>query len=193
MWKPLVVGLLTAFILLPLPAEDILPITSPVSHYRATWENSAFSREVVKASVPQVTSTFGNNLVLEGIVHDDSIGAIAYMRDLSNNQPIVVTSQKSDTHPYTVVSANEVNDPRDSLVKITDGQEFAEISYENDFMTSAIKQPPQQKPTVAKGGASMPAGGEKKPTTTGNSAATNGAATSKTTGRSRRVLLPARS
>src|SRR5690606_30969748 len=82
----------------PLRAEDdLLPTSFPVSRYTDIWEDSPFNREVIKVVAQAISSSFAQTLTLEGIVTDDTIGPIAYVRDNTENQPIVITSAKSDS------------------------------------------------------------------------------------------------
>ena len=80
-------------------AEDQLPVQRPVSQYAKVWEECPFNREVVKAVESQISSTFGKNIALDGLSHDSVIGPIAYLRNLSDNQPFMVTKEKSEAHP----------------------------------------------------------------------------------------------
>ena len=125
-------------------AEDQLPIQRPVSQYAPIWENCPFNREVVKAVDPQIASSFGRNLALDGLSYDSVIGPIAYLRDLSDNQPFMVTKDKSDTHPYSIIEATETDDPREARVSVTNGEEIAEIRYTANLMTKTIAQPATQ-------------------------------------------------
>jgi len=122
-------------------AEDQFPIQRPVAQYAAIWENCPFNREVVKIANTQVTSTFGRNLALDGLSYDSVIGPIAYLRDLSINQPFMVTKEKSDTHPYSIIEATETDDPREARVTVTNGEQIAEIRYTTNLMTKTIAQP----------------------------------------------------
>jgi hypothetical protein len=140
-------------LLLTLPAarvkaeDEVLPTSHPVSRYTEIWENSPFNREVIKVASEAITSSFAQTLTLEGIVNDDSIGPIAYVRDNAENQPIVITSAKSESHPYTIVSANLVNNPEETKVTLTDGKETGEIGYVVAKLTQPIQQfQPQAQP-----------------------------------------------
>jgi len=127
--------------------DDVLPTAYPVSRYTEIWENSPFNREVIKVATEGITSSFAQTLTLEGIVNDDSIGPIAYVRDNAENQPIVITTAKSESHPYTIVSANLVNNPEETKVTITDGKETGEIGYVVAKLTQPIQQfQPQAQP-----------------------------------------------
>ena len=134
---------LPIFVLFPLAvtAEDQLPIQRPVAQYATIWENCPFNREVVKAVDTQIASTFGRNLALDGLSYDSVIGPIAYLRDLSDNQPFMVTKEKSNNHPYSIVEATETDDPREAKVTVTNGEEIAEIRYTTNLMTKTIAQP----------------------------------------------------
>jgi hypothetical protein len=139
--------LLIALTVVPVTAEDdVLPTAHPVSRYTDIWENSPFNREVVKVVAEAISSSFAQTLTLEGIVTDDTIGPIAYVRDNAENQPIVITSAKSETHPYTIVSANLVNNPEETKVTITDGKETGEIGYVIAKLTQPIQQIQPQAP-----------------------------------------------
>ncbi|MEM9282934.1 MAG: hypothetical protein AAGA96_13990 [Verrucomicrobiota bacterium] len=133
----------------PLIGEELLPIQIPVTQYSAVWENCPFNREVVKVVEARITSNFGRNLTLDGLSHDSILGPIAYVRDLSDNQPLMITQAQSDSHPYTIVKAPETNDPREAKVTITNGQETAEIGYQSGMMTQTIAQPVTEKETEA--------------------------------------------
>ncbi len=127
--------------------DDVLPTSYPVSRYTDIWEDSPFNREVVKAIEQTISSSFAQNLTLEGVVNDDSRGPIAYVRDNAENQPIVITSAKSESHSYTIVSANLVNNPEETKVTITDGKETGEIGYVVAKLTQPIQQiQPQAQP-----------------------------------------------
>jgi hypothetical protein len=134
---------------LPLFAEDaVLPTGFPVTRYTDVWENSPFNREVVKAAAKTIESSFAGSLVLEGLVTDDTLGPIAYVRDVREDKPIVITREKSEAHPFTIVSANQVANPEESKVTVTDGTETGEIGYVVAKLTQAIAAPapvaPQQ-------------------------------------------------
>ena len=185
-------------------AEEQLPAQRPVSQYAKVWEDCPFNREVVKAVESQISSTFGKNIALDGLSHDSIIGPIAYLRNLSDNQPFMVTKEKSEAHPYQIVDATETNDPREAKVTITNGEEVAEISYMANLITQKIAQPTSKpaQPATAAGNAGARASNSSATTqpTAGNSAtpssATSGnteAGTPTDTDRRRRILLPNRS
>ncbi len=141
---------------LPLFAEDVvLPTGFPVTRYTAVWENSPFNREVVKAGAKTMESSFAGSLVLEGLVTDDQLGPIAYVRDVREDKPIVITREKSEAHPFTIVSANQVANPEETKVTVTNGTETGEIGYVAAKLTQAIAAPapvapqPQQRPGQA--------------------------------------------
>lgn len=120
--------------------DEILPVSFPVSRYTEIWEDSPFNREVVKVVEQKAISNFGQSIALEGLVSDDAVGPIAYVVDLKENEHLVLTSQASDSHPYTIVSANQVNNPLETTVTITDGTETAEIGYAESTLTQKIQQ-----------------------------------------------------
>lgn len=124
----------------------ILPTSYPVSRYTEVWDDSPFNREVVRPVEQTITSSFAKTLVLEGIVNDDTLGPIAYVRDTAEDKPIVITSTARDGHPFTIVSANLVNNPEETTVTVTDGSETGEIRYVAAKLTQAIVQPPPQAP-----------------------------------------------
>jgi hypothetical protein len=126
--------------------DDVLPVAHPVSRYTEIWDDSPFNREVIKAVAETISSSFAQTLTLEGIVTDNTIGPIAYVRDNAENQPIVITSAKSESHPYTIVSANQVNNPEETKVTITDGRETGEIGYVVAKLTQPIQQIQPQAP-----------------------------------------------
>lgn len=127
--------------------DDVLPAAHPVSRYTEIWDDSPFNREVVKAAAETISSSFAQTLTLEGVVNDDSRGPTAYVRDNTVNQPIVITTAKSESHPYTIVSANLVNNPEETKVTITDGKETGEIGYVIAKLTQPIQQfQPQAQP-----------------------------------------------
>lgn len=126
--------------------DDVLPVAHPVSRYTEIWDDSPFNREVIKAVAETISSSFAQTLTLEGIVTDNTIGPIAYVRDNAENQPIVITSAKSESHPYTIVSANQVNNPEETKVTITDGRETGEIGYVVAKLTQPIQQFQPQAP-----------------------------------------------
>lgn len=126
----------------PLVAEDaVLPTGYPVTRYTAIWENSPFNRVVVKAATKTMESSFAGSLVLEGLVTDDTLGPIAYVRDVREDKPIVITRDKSEAHPFTIVSANQVANPEETKVTVTDGTETGEIGYVVAKLTQAIAAP----------------------------------------------------
>ncbi|MAS92688.1 MAG: hypothetical protein CMO55_05770 [Verrucomicrobiales bacterium] len=120
---------------------SVLPVSYPVTRYTAVWENSPFEREVVKPVVETFSSTFGKDLALEGLIRDSQKGFVAYMRNLKDNQPIVVTNQPSERHSYRILSAVQAHNPAESTVTITDGKEKAEIGYVATMLTQAIATP----------------------------------------------------
>lgn len=143
--------LIGALIAMPTVAQEekVLPDSFPVTRYTAVWENSPFTREVVKVVERKVISSFGNSLTLEGLINDDERGTVAYVKDITENETLIITSKpdpKTDGHPYTIVSADLVSDPQSSTVTITDGNETAEIGYAENALTRTIRQeaPPQQ-------------------------------------------------
>ncbi len=121
--------------------EEVLPTAFPVSRYIGIWENSPFNREVLPPVVQTIQSSFAQSLVLEGIVNDDARGTIAYVRDTKENTPLVITSEPSEGHPYTIVSANLSNNPEETKVTLTDGTESGEIGFVVATLTQAIAQP----------------------------------------------------
>jgi hypothetical protein len=126
----------------PLFAEDaVLPTGFPVTRYTDIWENSPFNREVVKAAATTMESSFAGSLVLEGLVTDDTLGPIAYVRDVREDKPIVITREKSEAHPFTIVSANQVANPEETKVTVTNGTETGEIGYVVAKLTQAIAAP----------------------------------------------------
>ncbi|MEX2581534.1 MAG: hypothetical protein WD342_20930 [Verrucomicrobiales bacterium] len=135
--------------------DEILPVAFPVTRYTEIWEDSPFNREVVKVVEQKVISSFGQSIALEGLVSDDAVGPIAYVRDVKEDKPLVVTSQASESHPYTIVSANQVNNPFETTVTITDGTETAEIGYAENRLTQKIEQAP---PARKQKGPEAPAG-----------------------------------
>lgn len=128
----------------PEPVE-IIPKEIPVTRYLPLWENSPFNRVVVRAVTTTISSTFGKDLVLEGLVNDKKRGPIAFVRDTKENVPFTISSEKSSgDYPYTIVSANKDADPQKTTVTITDGNEQAEIGYQANILTQAIRTPRQQ-------------------------------------------------
>lgn len=121
--------------------EAVLPTGYPVTRYTDIWENSPFNREVVKAVAKTMENSFAGSLVLEGLVTDDTLGPIAYVRDIREDKPIVITREKSESHPYTVVSANQVANPEETKVTVTNGSESGEIGYVVAKLTQAIAAP----------------------------------------------------
>ena len=124
--------------------EEILPKDYPVTRYSAVWENSPFTRELVKPIVQTVTSSFARNLSLRGIAKDRRRGTVAYVQDLRENKSYAITSAKSDKHPYVVVSANHADRPNESVVTISDGKETADIGYADGLISEAIRAPAQR-------------------------------------------------
>lgn len=142
---------------IPLVAEDaVLPAAFPVTRYTAIWENSPFNREVVKAAAKTMESSFAGSLVLEGLVTDDTLGPIAYVRDIREDKPIVITRETSEAHPFTIVTANQVANPEETKVTVTNGTETGEIGYVVAKLTQAIAAPapvaPPQQQRQGQGG-----------------------------------------
>lgn len=127
---------------LPVLAQDnLLPTPYPVNRYTDIWENSPFNREVIKEVVTGPQTSFSQNLVLEGVVTDDTRGTVAYVRDIREDKPLVITSNETDGHPYRVVGANQEHDPEKTKVTITDGKETGEIGFNAQKLTQAIAVP----------------------------------------------------
>ena len=126
----------------PLSAEDaVLPAAFPVTRYTAICENSPFHREVVIEESKTIESSFAGSLVLEGLVTDDSLGPIAYVRDIREDKPIVITREKTEAHPFTIVTSNQVANPEETKVTVTNGTETGEIGYVVAKLTQAIAAP----------------------------------------------------
>lgn len=132
--------------------EETLPTGFPVTRYTAIWENSPFNREVVAAAVKTIESSFAQSLVLEGVINDDVKGPVAYVRDKREDKSLVITSAKTDSHPYTIVSANQSRRPEETKITITDGNETGEIGFEVAALTQAIAQPVASSPPPKKEG-----------------------------------------
>lgn len=133
---------------LPVLSDEVLPISYPLTRYTAIWQNSPFEREVVKPVVETISSTFGRDLALEGLIQDSKKGPVAYMRNVKDNVPLVVTKSPAPNgaHPYTIVSATQAHNPAESTVIITDGKEKAEIGFVETMLTQAIAAPVRQQP-----------------------------------------------
>jgi hypothetical protein len=138
----------------PLGAEDqVIPTSFPVSRYTGVWESSPFNREVLVAVAQTITSNFAQNLTLEGVVNDDAVGPVVYVRDNAKNEPLVIRMDGSENHPYKIVSVNLVNNPEETKVTITDGTETGEIGYVVAKLTQPIqafqaKSPEGKNPAV---------------------------------------------
>lgn len=129
-------------------SDAILPSSYPVTRYTATWENSPFNREVIPfvAQTSKAQGSFAKSMILEGVVNDDSRGTIAYVRDNIENESYVVTSEANSSHPYIVKEANQSNDPRETKVTISNGDETAIIEFPNNSLTQKIiATPPSPK------------------------------------------------
>lgn len=127
----------------PMPefTEDTLPTGFPVARYTAIWENSPFNREVIPAAPKTLESSFAGALVLEGVINDDEKGPVAYVRDTREDKPLVITTAKNETHPFTIVSAKQAKRPEETKITITDGSETGEIGFQAASLTQAIAQP----------------------------------------------------
>lgn len=136
----------TASLIWSQEADNILPSMYPTSRYIEVWENSPFNREVIKQTPQTTLSKFAQSLVLEGMVNDNRRGAIAYLRDQKEKKSYVVSSEASNSHSYTLVSASQATDPRESKVTITNGKETAEIGYPGDLLSKKIIQPESPAP-----------------------------------------------
>lgn len=139
--------------------DGLLPTAYPVIRYSEIWENSPFERVVIKEVVSGPQSSFAQNLVLEGVVTDDTRGTVAYVRDIREDKPLVITSNESGDHPYRVVSANQEHNPEATKVTITDGKETGEIGFNAQKLTQAITAPvaaPSAAPGLAPGGQPRP-------------------------------------
>ncbi len=152
--------------------EEALPSSHPVTRYTAIWEDSPFTREVVKVVERKIVSSFANALNLEGLVNDDERGPVAYVRDITENKTIVITTEPdtgTDPHPYTIVAADLLKNPQETTVTITDGNETAEIGYAENALTRTIAQdrPPTQEdnidPREAAINRNRPQPGQKRP------------------------------
>lgn len=136
--------------------ERILPYRHPVVRYSETWRDSPFNREVLPPVTTTLSSSFGRNLVLTGLVNDASLGPIAYVRDTKENKSLRITSEASTRHPYLIDSAEKGRDPKDTKVVVTDGKEKAEITFEIASLTQAIQAPRQvQREEKPKGGGGL--------------------------------------
>ena len=131
--------------------EDTLPMGFPVARYTAVWENSPFNREVIPAAPKTLGSSFAGALVLEGVINDDEKGPLAYVRDTREDKSLVITSAKSDGHPFSIVSAKQSNRPEETKITITDGNETGEIGFETAALTQAIAQPVSTAPPQTQG------------------------------------------
>lgn len=120
--------------------NSVLPRPYPVTRYEVVWKDSPFLREVVRTSPAPLLGSFGQTMVLEGMVDDAERGAIAYIRDEKEKRTYVVTTEVSTSHGFRIVVAKMDRDPRGSSVTITDGEERADISYRNDVLTSSISR-----------------------------------------------------
>jgi len=128
--------------------EVIIPSAFPVSRYQEEWNNSAFHREVVaKAVEKKIGPSFASSLRLEGLVMD-SQGPIAYVRNTTDNKPMVITKSKADNAAYWIVDANLQANPSETSITISNGTETAEVKYEAAMLTAPIKTSrPTTKPT----------------------------------------------
>lgn len=139
--------------------EEVLPREFPVTRYTSIWEDSPFNREVVAVVETKMQSTFGTHLTLEGLVTDESAGAIAYMRDLKENKILVITGTKSEDSPFYLVDVQKSNNPAETRVTLSDGTETAEIGYPEGVYTKKIETPLPTNPGPAAGSGSR--GGNK--------------------------------
>lgn len=146
----LIISALVALISGPLAAQETekaIPTGYPITRYSAIWEDSPFDREVVAAVETRFESNFGRNLVLEGLVNDSKRGPMAFLRDTKENVPFLVTTQTGQPpYAYQLVEADTNPDPMKTKVKITDGNETAEIGFESNVLTSKIATPPPANP-----------------------------------------------
>ncbi|MCB1206851.1 MAG: hypothetical protein KDN18_21525 [Verrucomicrobiae bacterium] len=142
--------------------EEILPGAYPLTRYLAIWDNSPFNREVIKPVSQTIASSFAGSLVLEGIVNDDTIGPIAYVRDVREDKPLVITKQASEGHPFTIVSANQATNPEETKVTVTDGKETGEIGFVVAKLTQAIAAPAPAPPANQNRPGQSPPGRDQK-------------------------------
>ena len=133
--------------------EENLPTGFPVTRYTAIWENSPFNREVIPAAAETLESSFARAIVLEGVINDDEKGPVAYVRDTRDDKSLVITTAKTESHPFTIVSAKQSNRPEETKITITDGKETGEIGFEAATLTQAIAQPIPSAPPPKAGGA----------------------------------------
>lgn len=178
--------IIVAIAILPLLAEaqveNTLPTSFPVTRYTAIWENSPFTREVVKVVERKIVSSFANALNLEGLVNDDERGPVAYVKDITENKTLVITTEPDPSengHPYTIVSADLLKNPQETVVTITDGNETAEIGYAENALTRTIAQDrppePQEKPDPRQANINRnrPQPGQKRPVPTPGTVSAN--------------------
>jgi len=129
--------------------EEILPSGHPLTRYTSIWENSPFLREVVRPAETMVASTFGRDLVLEGLVHDRRAGPVAYVRDRRDNRLLTLKTEAQGDVPYRIESAELDRDPTKSVLVITDGRESATIRFAENLLTQRIAPAPAAAPAAA--------------------------------------------
>jgi hypothetical protein len=109
--------------------EQILPRGHPVTRYASIWENSPFLREISDSKMLVVSSSFGKHLALEGVISDNKIGVIAYVRDVETGLFLTISEEPGNSHLYFVTSASISSNPGLTWVRISNGSESAELGY----------------------------------------------------------------
>jgi len=121
--------------------EKLIPTAILPIKYKSVWENSPFNREVIEAVETVVEDSKNKSLVLEGLIEDDQVGHIAYVRDLATETLMVITSRKSEEHDLVIVSANYTADPGKAKITVYDGKKSSEVAFASTTLTAPISAP----------------------------------------------------
>ncbi len=129
--------------------DPTIPTALPLSRYTGQWEKSAFHRVVIPQKQVEIAGpSFATSMILEGVVRDNKLGPIAYLKKREDNQLLVVTSKRNEKgkHPYYLVSADIQNDPSQTSIKISNGKDTATMSYDPGTLSRPVATAPSARP-----------------------------------------------